>query len=88
MNNFKWCNNKNALFFVGGIIFSAIGTSFTKSKSCKKMCVTTMAKGLKVKGDIEHKIAIIKEEAEDMYNEAKSSESNCGGDCTCGTAKE
>ncbi len=64
----------NIGLFIGGAVFSLVAANFLKSKSCKKLCVQTLAKGLGLKDDVEHRIATIKEEAEDLYNEAKLSE--------------
>lgn len=78
-------NKKNALIFVGGIVFSAVAARFCKSKCAKKLAVNSLAAGMKMKDDFEHCVAKIKEEAEDAYNEAKlQHESGCAsGDKCC-----
>ena len=70
------------LYFVGGALFSTVAVNFAKSKCCKNMCINAVAQCMKMKDDTEHAIAVVKEEAEDLYNEAKLS-SGKNHNCCC-----
>ncbi len=73
----------DVLIFLGGAVASMVTSQALKCKGVRKLTVNAVAKGLKAKDDIEHTIASIKEEAEDVYNEAKLKNTDCccEGDC-------
>ncbi len=85
MKNF--CNRSNLLIFLGGAATSLVTANVLKSKSARKAAVCTMSKFLKAKDDVEHALSSIKEEAEDMYAEAKQNR-DCKTECESESKKD
>lgn len=63
--------NKKVLSFGTGILFGVLAEKAIKSKLVKKVAVSTVAGGLKVKESIDKTIEVVKENAEDIVAEAK-----------------
>lgn len=64
--------NKAVLSFVGGVVATVATTQFVKSDTAKKVAVRSLASGMKLKDDAVATYETIKEDAQDIYNEAKS----------------
>ncbi|MDR3271261.1 MAG: DUF6110 family protein [Peptococcaceae bacterium] len=59
------------LIFAGGALAALVGAAFTKSKPVHKLAVHSVAKGLQLKEGAVRKVENIREEAQDVYEEAK-----------------
>ncbi len=57
--------------FIMGVIAAVIGARFLKSKTAHKLAVRGTAEGLRLKSDALRKFEEIREEAQDIYEEAK-----------------
>lgn len=64
--------NKALLSFVGGVVATVAGTKFVKSDTARKMAVNSLASGMKLKDDTMATYETIKEDAKDVYYEAKN----------------
>ncbi len=69
MKNFV--EKDNALFFLGGIVAGIIGLKALKTNKARDLAVSGIAKGLIAKDSIAEKVTNLKEDAEDLYAEAK-----------------
>lgn len=63
--------NKKVLAFVGGIATATIGVKILKSGPVRKAAVKTLACGMKLKDDAMTAMETIKEDAQDVYSEAR-----------------
>lgn len=63
--------NKNLIMFLGGIATAIIGGKVLKSGGFRKAVVKTMASGMKFRDKTMSAIETIREDAQDIYNEAK-----------------
>ncbi|MDR2448321.1 MAG: DUF6110 family protein [Treponema sp.] len=59
------------LYFIGGSAATILGGKLLKSKQARKAAVQIMAGGLKLQDDVMTAFESLKEEAQDIYNEAK-----------------
>ncbi|GBU23996.1 hypothetical protein R83H12_00616 [Fibrobacteria bacterium R8-3-H12] len=59
------------LTFVSGALAATIGVRFLKSKIAHKFAVRSVAEGLKLKSEVLCKYEKIREEAQDIYEEAR-----------------
>ena len=62
---------KKALFFLGGAAAAIIGSKALKSETSRKLCVKGLAAGMKLRDDAIETFHNIKEEAADIYHDAK-----------------
>lgn len=62
---------KKALFFVGGAAAALIGSKCLKSETARNLCVKGLAAGMRMKDEALEKFNNIKEEAADIYHDAK-----------------
>lgn len=63
--------NEKALLFVGGVLTGTLGLKALKSKTAKKLCVNTLANGMKMQQEAQNLFQTMKEDAEDMCYEAR-----------------
>lgn len=76
MNNiFK---NEKAMIFLGGVAAGTLGLKALKSKTAKKLYVTTLANGMKIQQDAQQLFETMKEDAEDLCFEARKEVSKEG----------
>ena len=68
----KLLQNQKALYFLGGIVATAVGTKFLKSKTCRDLCVKGLANGMRLQKDALETFQNIKEEAADICFDAKN----------------
>lgn len=68
----KIIEHKHALIFVGGIATAIAGKKILKSQTTKDCAVKSMAKVLTCKSEIEESIQDIKDNAEDIHEDAKN----------------
>jgi hypothetical protein len=80
----KLCN-ANVLIFACGGVASLIGACFLKSKTAHKLAVRGVANGMRLKNDALRKAEAIREEAQDIYEEAKRESE---GECHCCSCKD
>ncbi|MCL2201903.1 MAG: DUF1490 domain-containing protein [Oscillospiraceae bacterium] len=59
------------LFFVGGAAAAIVGSKIAKSEKTRKFCVKTLAKGMMLQDSAKECFQNIKEEATDIYEDAK-----------------
>ncbi|MDR3310704.1 MAG: DUF6110 family protein [Oscillospiraceae bacterium] len=64
-------DKKSVLTFVGGAAAAIFGAKFAKSRTAHKIAVHGVANGLRIKDDALKTIESIREEAQDIYEEAK-----------------
>ncbi|GBU23365.1 hypothetical protein R80B4_03282 [Fibrobacteres bacterium R8-0-B4] len=57
--------------FIMGVLAAIIGVRFLKSKVARKIAVRGVAEGLRLKSDALRNFEEIREEAQDIYEEAK-----------------
>ncbi|AMK14761.1 DUF6110 family protein [Methanobrevibacter olleyae] len=69
----KMIEHKHALIFVGGVATAIVGKKILESQTTKDYATKGMAKVLTCKGELEESIQDIKDNAEDIYTDAKSS---------------
>lgn len=73
----KNCKGSNWCIFLGGAVASLVAAKVVKSKTMRKITVKAVAKGMQLAECAEHSLASIKEEAEDIYQEAKQAKCGC-----------
>ena len=71
MNYFENLKNKKIAYFVGGIVTALVGTKILKSKKTRALCVSGLAKGMKLQKDAEAVFQSMKEDAQDICYDAK-----------------
>ncbi len=70
--------------FVGGIVVGVVGAQLAKTKKVRSCVVKGLAQGYMAKDSIMEEVTNIKEEAEDICNEAKAqAKSACNCECDC-----
>ena len=70
-NCFHCIKNEKFLCFVGGIAAATIGVKAIRSPQARKLCVTGMAKGMKLQKDAQAMFQNMKEDAQDLCYDAK-----------------
>ncbi|MDR1440618.1 MAG: DUF6110 family protein [Clostridiales bacterium] len=70
---------KKLLTFAGGVAAGLILPPLVRSKAARKVAVAAVAKGLSLKDDALAAYESIKEDAQDIYAEAR----NCPPECDC-----
>lgn len=63
--------NKKVLAYLGGIATATIGVKILKSTPIRKAAVKTIACGMKVRDDAMTTFETLKEDAQDVYQEAR-----------------
>jgi hypothetical protein len=71
-------SKKSVLTFIGGAVTAVAGAKFVKSKTAHNIAVHGVANGLRIKDDALRTIENIREEAQDVYEEAKRSDVSAG----------
>lgn len=67
----KYLKSAKVICFLSGIAAALVGVKMVKSKTVRKACVATMAKGMKLQKDAQEAFQNMKEEAEDLCFEAQ-----------------
>ncbi|MBE6035937.1 DUF1490 domain-containing protein [Aminipila sp.] len=67
----KEMKHQNTWFFLGGIAAAVAGKLILKSDTARKVCVTTLAQGMKMQKEAKVGLQNIKEDAEDLCYEAR-----------------
>lgn len=62
---------KNALIFLGGVLFGTAGVKMLASKDAKKAYTHCTAAALRAKDEVMKTVTKVQENAEDIYAEAK-----------------
>ena len=73
--------NPKVLSFVGGAVAVVIGKKIAKSEKTRQFCVNTLAKGMMISDCAKEGYQNMKEEAHDIYVDAKNKAAE--GDCCC-----
>lgn len=68
----KFLVNTKSLCFLGGIASSIIAKQVAKSKVARQLAVTGIAKGMNAYDEAKAAVNNIREDAEDLYAEAKA----------------
>lgn len=68
--------NEKLLCFVGGVAAATYGVKALKSDKTRKVCVTGLAKCMRLKNDAQAALQNMKEEAEDICYDAKQAAEN------------
>ncbi len=63
--------NEKVLCFVGGVLAATYGVKAVKSEKTRKVCVSGLAKCIKLQNDAQEAFKNMKEEAEDICYDAK-----------------
>lgn len=69
--------------FVGGVLTATVGVKIATSQIVRQAAVTTLAKGMEIKDEATCAIESLKEDAQDIYAEAKMQAGQDGCDCGC-----
>lgn len=77
--------NRKLLAYLGGIATATVGVSILKSAPVRKATVNIVAGGMKLRDDAMTTIETIKEDAQDVYAEARS---KAAGEPCCDHAEE
>lgn len=78
--------SKKAWVFVGGIAAGLLLPPIVKSRAARRAAVCVTAKGMRLKDDAVAAYNTIKEDAQDVYAEAKEQAGSC--DCGCDEPEE
>ncbi|MDR3119749.1 MAG: DUF6110 family protein [Clostridiales bacterium] len=78
-------NKTGVLTFVGGAFEAIVGGAFVKSKAAHKLAVKGVVGSLRLKDDAVRKFETIREEAQDVYEEAKREADSCKCDANTDT---
>lgn len=69
---------ESGVIFLAGALCGAVGLEFAKTEKARKLLVKVIAKGMIAKDCITENVANIREEAEDVCNEARNiAKQNC-----------
>ena len=68
--------NEKFLCFVGGVLAATYGVKAVKSEKTRKVCVSGLAKCIKLGNDAQETFKNMKEEAEDICCDAKQKAEN------------
>lgn len=71
MNCFDCLKDKKIAYFIGGVVTAIVGTKIAKSKKTRELCVSGLAKGMKLQKDAESAFQSMKEDAQDLCYEAR-----------------
>jgi hypothetical protein len=82
----KLPSKTGVLTFVCGAFAVIVGGAFVKSKTAHKLAVKGVAGGMRLKDDALRTFETIREEAQDVYEEAKREIDSCK--CGCSDADE
>lgn len=63
--------SKELWTFVGGIALTTVVPAILKSKPAHNVAVSAVAKSMEIKDDTQTRVASVKEDAQDIYEEAK-----------------
>lgn len=63
--------NEKSLCFLGGIAAATLGVKAIKSQTARDLCVTGLAKGMKLHKDAQATFETMKEEAQDLCYDAR-----------------
>ncbi|MCD7951256.1 MAG: DUF6110 family protein [Erysipelotrichaceae bacterium] len=63
--------NKKVWAFVGGVVTTVATQNFVKSKTARDLAVKGLANGMRIKDEASESFETIKEDAKDIYYEAK-----------------
>lgn len=77
---YDFLTSKRAISFYSGILVTIIGGKLLKTDTVRKMTVNTVAKGIMIKDSVLEEYNNIKDEAEDICNEAKEVAKNNSND--------
>lgn len=69
---FDFGKKDNIIIFTVGIVSGLVGLKVGKSKKMRELVVKTLAKGMMVKDSVVEEYTNIREEADDICEEAKS----------------
>lgn len=85
----KFILNKHTLLFIGGIASTIITKKLAKSAKTRALCVNALAQGMSVCDHAKVSLNNIREEAEDIYVDAKKKQSETlfSEECCCEIAK-
>jgi hypothetical protein len=64
------------LTFATGALAALVGAKFAKSKTARKLAVHGVAGGLKLRDDTARTLESIREEAQDIYEEARRADAD------------
>lgn len=67
----EWYKNKKLWTFVGGMVTAVAGAKILKAPCTRKACVKGLAAGMKLKSDAAASIQNLKEDAQDICNDAR-----------------
>ncbi|MDR5587234.1 MULTISPECIES: DUF6110 family protein [Clostridium] len=65
--------NEKLMIFAGGVVAGTLGLKALKSKTAKKIYVSTLANGMKLQQDAQNLFETMKEDAQDICYEARKS---------------
>jgi len=85
----KFLLNKHALLFIGGIASTIVTKKLAKSTKIRGLCVNALAQGMSMVDNAKVSLNNIREEAEDIYVDAKKKKSEVlfNEGCCCEIAK-
>lgn len=69
---YDWFKEEKVLCFIGGVVAGLVGFKVLKAKKTREFAVQALANGMMVKDEIMEEVANIREEADDICNEAKA----------------
>lgn len=69
---YEWMKKEKTLCFIGGAIAGLVGLKVVKAKKTRELTVKAIAKGMTMKDCLMEEAANMREEAEDICNEAKT----------------
>lgn len=71
MINMEWYKNEKLLSFLGGAAAVIVGAKIVKMPKTRELCVKGLASGITAKNNVSAAIQNIKEDAEDLCNDAR-----------------
>lgn len=71
MNCLQCLKNEKFLYFIGGVAAATFGVKALKSETTRKVCVSGLAKGMKLQKDAQAVFQTMKEDAQDLCYDAK-----------------
>lgn len=78
----KLIKNEKLLCFIGGALAATCGVKAAKSDKARKVCVSGLAKCIKLQDDARETFKNMKEEAQDICYDAKKEACSCAEDNT------
>lgn len=70
-NYFHCLKKEKTLIFLGGIATAIVGTKILKCPKTRQVCVKSLAQGMNFCDEAKASVQNMREEAEDIYTEAK-----------------